>query len=155
VAVSVLTVVVVIPALARLLLPVLVSSAVVVSEASFDDNFGTAGSMGFIVAAITAIVDSDARSLLFFLSTSMTNGSRFFQDKQLFSEVGVCVGNLDLGGLLETSVSFVHLSVLHVHSFSNTVRHVRSLVAQRSAFLPSLVWRDALPTFACVSFKIE
>lgn len=155
VAVSMLTVVVVIPVLTRLLLPILVSPAVVVSAASFNDDFGTAGPVGLVVAATAVIVDSDARSLLFFLTTSVTNGSRFFQDKQLFSKVCVCVRNLDLRGLLEASVPFKDLAVLHVHGFGNTLRHVRSFMAQRSAFLPSPVWRDTLATVAGVSFEIE
>lgn len=115
-----LAVVVVIPGLTRLLLPIFVSAAVVVSDASFNDNFGTAGSVGLVVAAIAAIVDSDARSLLFFLSTSMTDGRRFFQDEQLLSEIGVCVWNLDLRRLLEASVPFKDLAVLHVYGFGDT-----------------------------------
>lgn len=122
--VSVLAVVVVIPGLTRLLLPILVSPAVVVSDTSFNDNFGTAGSVGLVVAAVAAIVDSDARSLFFFLSASMTDGCRFFQDEQLLSEIGVCVRNLDLRRLLEASVPFEDLAVLHVHGFGNTFRHV-------------------------------
>jgi len=96
VAVSVLAVVIVIPGLTRLLLSILVSPAVVVSAASFDDNFGTAGPLGFVVAATAAIVDSDARSLFFFLSTGVTDGCRFLQDEQLLSEIGVRVRDLDL-----------------------------------------------------------
>jgi len=119
VAVSVIAIVVVVPVLARLLLPILVSSAVVVSAASFNNDFSTAGPVGFVVTTRTAVVDFDTRSLHFLLPTGMTKGCGFLQDQQLFAEICVCVWNLDLGGLLETSVSFEHLPVLHVHSFGD------------------------------------
>ena len=119
VTVSVLALVVVIPGLTRFLLSILVSPAVVVSDASFNDNFDTAGSVGLVVVAMTAIVDFDASSSFFFLSTSMTNGCRFLQDQQLLSEVGVRVRNLDLRRLLEAGVPFKDFAVLHVHGFGD------------------------------------
>ena len=120
-AVSVFAVVVVISVLTRFLLSIPVSPTVVVPATSFNDDFGTARSVGLVVVTIAVVMNSDARSLFFFLTTSMTNGCRFLQDKQLLPKVCVCVRNLDLRGFLETSVPFKDLPVLHVHGFRDTL----------------------------------
>lgn len=155
VAVSVLAVLIVIPAFPRLLLAVPVSSRVIIPASSFNDDFGTAGFVGFIVAAIAVIVNSDTRSSLVFLSASMTNGCRLFQDAQLFSEICVCVWNLDLRRSSEMGVSLKNLALVHVDSFGDAVRQTVSFVAQWGTCLPSLVWTNALATFAGMGFKME
>lgn len=118
VAVSVL---IMISALARLLLTVPVSPMVVVSASCLNDDFGAAGSVRFIVAAIAIIVNSDTRSLLLVLSASMTDGGRFFQNTKLFPEVGVCVRDFNLRRSPKTGISFEDLALLHVDGFRDAL----------------------------------
>lgn len=109
---SVLTVVVL--CLLRLLVAVFVPSAII-GTGSFNDDLGAARSAGFVTAALTVVVNSDARSLLFRLSASVANGCSIFHGVKLLSEVGVGVGYLDTHWLRAAMISFEDIALLHVH----------------------------------------